>query len=96
MVRQIPTQPAKPLDVSSLSKFVRRTVCLIYADGPRFTQRACYRPKMVRRIVLRSEPDGPLPLSGQSALSCLTPLHSLMNNPLMHLIPSPYIIVWLC
>ena len=92
-----PDQNQQSLCTSSgLSRFERRIVRSSHADGPRFTQRTCYRPKTVRRIVRRSEPDGPLPLSGQSALSCLTPLHSLMNNPLMHLIPSLCIIVWLC
>ena len=80
MVRQIPTQPAEPLDVSSLSKFVRRTVRLIYADSPRFTQRACYRPKSVRGRPADGPPLSPPFRTGRSASSRRTVRPFLLNT----------------
>src|SRR6185503_16515122 len=65
-VRSPPNQQSL-CTIPSLSKFERRTVRLTYADGPRFSQRACFHPtrsapdrQTVRQMVRRLEPDSPL------------------------------------
>ena len=90
--------------ILSLSQIESRTVRLTYADGPRFSQKACFHPtrsapdrRTVRQMVRRLEPDGPLlPIrtvrcsqSGRSAFSCSLPLHLAMINPHMYYMSSP-------
>ena len=72
--------------ICSLSKFERRTVRLTYADGPRFSQRACFHP--IRSATWSAVQTGQSAPLTRTVRPCLFSTHSRTHEQPTH---TPYV-----